>query len=50
VTIELDFKPKGAVASRKLILAKTARSEWLVAAARHPSPGVVEAKMPRLVQ
>jgi glyoxylase-like metal-dependent hydrolase (beta-lactamase superfamily II) len=40
VTIEVDVEPKGAVASRKRILAETARNKWLVAAAHHPFPGL----------
>ena len=40
VTIEVDVEPKGAVASRKRILADTARNKWLVAAAHHPFPGL----------
>jgi len=40
VTIEVDVEPKGAVASRKRILAETARKKWLVAAAHHPFPGL----------
>lgn len=40
VTIEVDVEPNGAIASRKRILAETARNEWLVAAAHHPFPGL----------
>jgi glyoxylase-like metal-dependent hydrolase (beta-lactamase superfamily II) len=40
VTIEVDIEPKGAVTSRKRILAETARNKWLVAAAHHPFPGL----------
>lgn len=40
VTIEVDVEPAGAVASRKRILAETARNKWLVAAAHHPFPGL----------
>lgn len=40
VTIEVDVESKGAVASRKRILAETARNKWLVAAAHHPFPGL----------
>ncbi|WP_020656650.1 MBL fold metallo-hydrolase [Massilia niastensis] len=40
VTIEVDVEPKAAVASRQRVLAETARSGWLVAAAHHPFPGI----------
>ncbi len=40
VTVEVDIDPKGAVASRRRLLAETARNRWLVAAAHHPFPGL----------
>lgn len=40
VTIDVDVSPKGAVASRKTILALAADNQWLVAAAHHPFPGL----------
>jgi glyoxylase-like metal-dependent hydrolase (beta-lactamase superfamily II) len=40
VTIEVDVEPAAAVASRKRVLAETARQGWLVAAAHHPFPGI----------
>lgn len=40
VSIEVDVEPEVAVASRKRILAETAKNKWLVAAAHHPFPGL----------
>lgn len=34
-TIDVDIDPEGAVASRKRLLAETARNRWLVPAAHH---------------
>lgn len=39
VTIEVDVTSKEAIASRRKILAETAKQKWLVAAAHHPFPG-----------
>lgn len=40
VTIEVDVTPTQAIASRRRILAESARNNWLVAAAHHPFPGL----------